>query len=77
MAMKLTINRKMLLIHDMVSLNKSNLWIKFIRNEVKKEIGCEVMISRVGLSCTAKVQRTHHKKHSWELLPRGNPETHS
>ena len=67
----------MLLIHGMVSLVNIKLWIKFIRNEVNKEIGCEVMISRVGLATTVKVQCTHHKKHSWELLPRSNTNSHS
>ena len=75
MELDITLEQKLLLTHDMISLSNRKLWIKFVRQE-KKEIGCELEVNRVGLACTLTVKCTHHKTHSWSATPNRIPNKH-
>ena len=68
--------QKLICLGEMIALNNSKLWIKFIRQEKKDDYGCSLDVEWIGLAANLTIRCKNNKNHSQQILADRVPGSH-
>ena len=68
--------KKLLRMKDIISLNNARLWIKYVRQETKKNTSCTLDVQWIGLAFHLTIKCDHHDTHLWSMSSNRTPNGH-